>query len=171
VDLPYFSLVERQTRSFKRCFSGKMTWTRTWSILWLSPTSHPGRLLSVSVSSHSTHVAYIDTTANPNEAWYLDIDYVNIKTAPFGSDMFNTRIDDTSPDCVYQGNWAEGPSAYQDRYYNTTAHFSNSRDSSVTCRYVRIEGIVANLKLQWVVGADAWRTLSGPWQLLRQVSR
>jgi hypothetical protein len=61
--------------------------------------------------------------------------------------MFNTRIDDTSPDCVYQGNWAEGPSAYQDRYYNTTAHFSNSRDSSVTCRYVLNEGIVANLKL------------------------
>jgi hypothetical protein len=77
---------------------------------------------------------YAADSLAPDEAWYLEIDYVNIISGSHGDDVYTTRIDDTSTECEYQGDWIGGPSAYQEKYYNTTAHFTSALNDAVTCK-------------------------------------
>jgi hypothetical protein len=48
--------------------------------------------------------------------------------------VFTTRLDDTSPECQYTGNWNIGPPTRPEMYYNTTAHISQTKGDQVSCR-------------------------------------
>lgn len=64
---------------------------------------------------------------------YLDIDFVVVETA-VSDKIYTTTLDDTSPYCEYVGQWGNSPPQVPSRYYNTTAHYTSSSDSSVTCK-------------------------------------
>jgi len=87
----------------------------------------------VSCQSSTGYGIALKTSGYGETQLYLDIDYVVVETA-VSDKIYTTTIDDTSSYCEYLGAWGNSQPQMPTRYYNTTAHYTWTVDSSVTCK-------------------------------------